>query len=462
MVDQTELLTPLDLLMPSIYIKVLFTFAIRDSQQAIAGLQRGLDKLAKAIPWIAGTVCQSQHNGKPALEIRYAGSPIPPELVDKGCIAASYNDLAARGMPMDVVPAEVWPVGGVDDADFAAAGAPVLAASVFRFGPQEQAGAGGGLGLCVCMHHNVVDAASFTAIVHLWAQSTAGMGPDIKCEPKYQRLLQCLATDIAEIQAEGLECLDLLARHPEYSANPPTLPEESVPCTSKVFTIRAHWLNVLREVLQKHTSTPPTTNALISALLWTCITRARARRNADLQSSRLVTAVNAARRIGLHTDDNPYLGNTILYALASLPASTLSGADMAPAAALAGICNSIAKSQSAMRISAQQAAEVHALVERVPDYRGIYPGWDLFNSRDLTVSSWAGLDLYAVDFGTAMGKPGFVRVPCVNADGVVIVLPRRRRRGVEDEVLEAMVMLRMDDMCALERDGMWEMLISTP
>lgn len=62
------------------------------------------------------------------------------------------------------------------------------------------------------------------------------------------------------------------------------------------------------------------------------------------------------------------------------------------------------------------------------------------------------MDLYALDFGTALGRPTFIRMPSTNADGVGIVLPRRRS---DDEVLEVTVMLRKDDLEAVELDEVW-------
>ncbi|KAJ8132512.1 hypothetical protein O1611_g1107 [Lasiodiplodia mahajangana] len=90
------------------------------------------------------------------------------------------------------------------------------------------------------------------------------------------------------------------------------------------------------------------------------------------------------------------------------------------------------------------------------DYRTVFVGWDLFGSRDLTITSWADLGLYNASFGEGLGKPEFVRIPSSPADGVVIVLPRKRGEGATSEVVEVMVMLRTDDMTVLEKDAAWK------
>jgi hypothetical protein len=120
---------------------------------------------------------------------------------------------------------------------------------------------------------------------------------------------------------------------------------------------------------------------------------------------------------------------------------------------LSEICRAIAESQSAARINSCHIAEVYRLADGVEDYKSIFVGWDLFCSTDLTITSWADLDFYNMDFGAKLGKPEFLRLPFMGADGVGIVLPRRRS---ENEVLEVMIMLRSEDMEVLENCGIFD------
>ena len=103
-------------------------------------------------------------------------------------------------------------------------------------------------------------------------------------------------------------------------------------------------------------------------------------------------------------------------------------------------------------------------MERVDDYKTIFFGWDLFGARDLTITSWADLDLYDMEFGEGLGKPEFIGVPYAEADGVGLILPRKRgvpnSAGGSDEVLDIMVMLRREDMDALDSDFMRESFMS--
>lgn len=146
------------------------------------------------------------------------------------------------------------------------------------------------------------------------------------------------------------------------------------------------------------------------------------------------------------------MGNVVLYAMTSFPAANLATADEDPIRSLATICDCISNSQSSSTINSRHIAETYRLVDSMEDYRSLYAGWDLFGSRHFTITSWADLDLYDLDFGPLLGKPEFVRLPYMEADGVAIILPRRR--SGPDEILQVMVMLRCDDMESLEGDGM--------
>jgi len=175
-------------------------------------------------------------------------------------------------------------------------------------------------------------------------------------------------------------------------------------------------------------------------------------------------AVNG--RPGVHPDlstpENPYLGNAIVYALVRVTFQHLSMVGDRFIQCLAHASDAIAESNSPRKIDCFYVSEIYSLAERSADYRAIFPGWDLFGSRDLTITSWADLGLYEVDFGAAMGISDFVRIPESPADGVCIVMPRRKSmEGAEsEEMVEVVVILKKDDMDTLEQDSDWKSIIA--
>ncbi|PLB49852.1 hypothetical protein P170DRAFT_193072 [Aspergillus steynii IBT 23096] len=450
-----EELSPLDLSMPRTYISVVLIFEQPGPNAKITQvLQNSLGRLSKQVPWLSGKVFPKASSGKSAssLEIRWNANDTPT-LVDKGTIAASYKHTSSHGMPADAISSDVLPVPSVIDDALLAEGVPVFATSIFRF-------ADNALGLCISLHHNAVDGTGLSSIMRQLSRNITDPGFTFSgsSQGRTDRFSKALALDLQETSSISSE--SLFSLHPEYSRNPPSLPEKFAPSTSKLFTISMIWIDALKELMRKYTSKAPTTNTVLSALIWTTITRIRMQDNPSLggDMSQLVTAVNGRQRIGTNFSepDSPFFGNAMFYSLSKLPADILAASDQTPVRSLAQICDHIAQSQYA--INSRHIAEVYQLIEGVEDCRSLFPGWDLFGSRDLTITSWADLELYDLDFGDAMGKPKFVRVPYLEADGVAIVLPRQR--AVPHEVLEVMVMLRRDYMDALERDVMWQTIVS--
>lgn len=451
-----EKLTPLDQFMPRTYISSVFVFKASLTPKITERLQDALEKLLKQVPWLAGEICQSNSApDSPLLGIRWnaAGSPT---LVDKGTISASFDDASSRGMPGDIFPADFWNTPGVLDDTSLKSGVPVFAASIFGFADQ-------GMGLCVSISHNVVDAFGFGQIMKMWAQNISDDQFDFSVSS--QTRLECLSNALSHEsqQASTLSTDELLTRHPEYSLSPPAFPEKWPSCTSKLFAIWIGRIDPLKSLLHAYMTNPPTTNTIICALIWTSITRIRAQHNPSLTEegsmSRLATAVNARQRIGGAFSDSEFLGNAVFYGLSALPAKALSSSNQATTKELAHVCEHVAQSQSVSAINTRHIGEVVQLMERVKDPRSLFVGWDLFGCRDLTIASWADMGLYDFDFGAGVGKPDFVRLPYMEADGVAIVLPRKR--NAQAEVLEVVIMLRRDHMEALEKNAMWNALFSS-
>jgi len=463
--SNVERLTPLDVLMPRTYVATLLTFRTTQSTSAVLrALQTGLDALFRQLPWLSGRVFPTTLlAGRTAtLEIQWDTNEDSPSLIDKGSISAAYETLSIQGMPPAAIPPGVWPVSGMMDDSVFSRGVPVFITSIFRFADNQ------GVGLCICMHHNAVDATGFAEVLRLWAQNITG--PELPypspVDDRLTRLSKALRTDLNAVSALSPD--DILASHPEYSRTPPVMPASFPSCTSKLFAIPITRNNSIKELLGEHMSDPPTTNSVLCAFIWSAITHVRKQRNPALanETSRLATAVNGRRRVaeGFSTSECPYFGNAILYSLTELPVEhTTAFFDQASGQSLANICGIISRSQSSAQINSRHIAEVYSLVDQIEDYRTIFVGWDLFGARDLTITSWANLGLYDMDFGSELGKPDFVRMRYTEADGVALILPRKRAPpefGTCDEVLEFTLMLREDDMDALEQDSTWRAFMS--
>lgn len=453
-----EPLTPLDVLMPKTYIGCLLAFRTSEPLDSVLQrLQSGLDATTLTLPWISGRICPAAGSGQQAAHggIQYSSPPSPPLIADKGSISEPISSLAAHSMQSTTIPEGVWPLGPLPQADSPF----VFGASIFRFKDNE------GVGLCVMIHHNAVDAAGFTEVLRVWAKETAAMGSSGSpfTGSRLSRMSEALASEVKEASLKDSE--QLFGLLPEYSPAPPSMPSSFPSFASKIFTIPAERLDACKMALEKHLDTTPSTNTILCTLLWSSITRMRAQHQEYTTaptSSRLIMAVNGRRRIdpSFCSPENPYLGNLIIYSSAESPFDTLQHATTS-GREQADICNAIAQSCGPAKINRQHIANVFELGRNSGDGSTVFPGWDLFNHKDLTITSWADLDLYEIGWGSGLGQPEFVRVPFSSADGVCIVMPRKRGQSTIDaqEVIEVLMMLKEEHMEALKADEQWRNLI---
>lgn len=460
-----ERLSPLDLIMPGGYIGAVLVFPTTHPPTALLSkLQSSLNLVCTHVPWLAGRVfpTDATEGEVSGMEIRRSATDTTLQIIDKGSISRTYEELSKAKMPLDSVPADAWPMASIVQAGPGAAAAPVFAASLFRFAD------GNAVGLCVQAHHNVMDGFGFAELINLWSRCTNGSSSQISSfrssSDRNNRLANALrktSNDAGTTQSVD----EIFEKHPEYSKVPPQMPAEFASCTSEILAIPMSKIDAVKESMKPYLATTPSTNTVACTLLWSAITRARIRRTPDLadKTSRLPMAVNGRKRLDaafVHHED-PYLGNVVLFSIAEMAARDVSDCGTGSSAALlADACRLVAQAQSPERIDASHIGEVCSLVEKIGDYRRIFPGWELFGSRDLFITSWADLDVYDFDFGDGLGKPHFVRIPYAQADGNIVVLPRNRSttKAVSSRGLEVVVMLQRTDLEALKEDSLWEEL----
>jgi hypothetical protein len=415
-------------------------------------------------------VCNAEQQGG-RLAISWSEQGPTPPFQEIGCPTdseiPSYALLKREGLPLHYLQPSLCPVTGWVAASFPDGNAPVLTASYTRLD--------GGLLLCLCVHHSVMDGTGLGKITSLWGENTKGVIsvplPDAE-EPRHRldRLKAAISLDVSTESApkgdrdHTFESLRSL--HPEYASIPPASGRPLPPCTSKIFTFAVEKLKTV--AIESKTSV----NNVLCAIIWSCISTVRSIRwrkeNSGSNKGLLHTmlklgmAVNGRTRLGKSLEGaggRPYTGNVNLYSVTSLGLDQLIELGQSPSPnaqwvisdTLASVVQAI--SASIARIDRQFISEVVTISEQAPNLQALLPGWDFFNGPDLTITSWANLDTYSVNFGPELGLPDFVRVPYAEVDGLNIVLPRRRTSI--PEIIEVVVMLRKDDMEELERNAMW-------
>lgn len=204
-------------------------------------------------------------------------------------------------------------------------------------------------------------------------------------------------------------------------------------------------------------------NNILCAVMWGCITRARAARQGgklDRPTSKLGFAVNGRRQLGREFAERPYLGNVNIFGLPEVDASTLTdiGATCHAEGDLACLLPVIGEIYGAIKkVTAGHIGDVMSLMEQAPDVTKVEANWVRSHGADLAATSWANMGIYESDFGSYLGKPQFMRVPAFESDGLVIIMPRKRpsEQGVA-EIIEVAAVLNAEDLAALETDDIWK------
>ncbi|KAK3370009.1 transferase family-domain-containing protein [Podospora didyma] len=511
---QTVFLSPLDQYMPRIYIRLFLIFETNDPHRAAHRLKVGLQRLGLLLPFIKGHVSISdsmpEGHGRTAIrwseaedeDIAFREIPNPP---NPECISLpSFAKLKDEGAPLHYFDPSFCPLPSSLAKPL---NAPVLVASYTVIE--------GGLVLGLCVHHNVMDGTGTVGLIRSWADCTRlemerlsleTLFPDAN-EPLHRAERLEMATTTGGTSqgttARRLSLQELLDKNsPDYSVipKPKATPSASdaaaitttkAPVTaqsaaisrgqgSKLFAFDVSKLEAAKEglLMQWMTSSSLgaewlTTNSILCAVMWSCITRirsARIKREGGMEmidespiAPRFGFAIDGRRRLGdaFSARKQPYLGNIVIVGLAALPLS-----DVTDAAALAPSASATSSASSGIsrlsplvhefasairRVTPGRVGEVLALADRVPDVTEISPSWNPVGKLDLALTSWANMPLYSCDFGDALGKPEFMRVPVARRDGLIVVLPRKRE-GTGNDRIEVIIDLIEEDRAALEED----------
>ncbi|KAH6850621.1 hypothetical protein B0I37DRAFT_372002 [Chaetomium sp. MPI-CAGE-AT-0009] len=469
---QTAVLSPLDQYMPRIYTTLFLIFETSDPTNAVDKLRAGLRRLNQRLPYLKGRVFATD-GGRAAIRWSPTDEDVKlQEMPTDGLVlpGLSFEKLKAERAPLHYFPPTLSPLPRFANLN-SDSGAAVFAAN---YGLLD-----GGVVLGLSVEHNVMDGTGVVELIRFWAACTRSDTIDT-------------ATTPTPDPDEPLHRSQLLPT--------PSTPLPSPPGTSKIFTFATAQLEATKTALQTlHSTTPSTTatwlttNSVLCAILWSCITRVRQQRRARAREtttpsepsspsttaaatarSQLGFAINGRARLGpgatglgLADPRRPFLGNVNLYGLAGVDvgeleqatstATTADGSSVVAAgreAALGRVVQAIGEGVG--RVTGGFVGEVMELAERAAADGGgpLAPGWDAFHGRDVTVTSWANMGLYGAEFGEGVGRPCFMRVPRAETDGFAIVLPRRRG-GEREEGIEVVVAMHPEDMAALEGDAVW-------
>lgn len=456
-------LSPLDQLMPPCYIRVFLIFETKNHDDGISHLSRGLGKLADHVPYVKGRVFKPVDGDRCA--IRWSDQDPNPEFQEislgTDSTIPSYDELDKSHAPLDHFCDSLAPLAVIQTTE----DAPVFATSYTKL---DRA-----LLVCICVHHNVMDGAGVAELAGLWAACARG---DTLCthvsdpEEPVNRSSRLQNAGGVESWSEVDGSTSSHTRDRAPAPQPPSALASAV----KIFRVSVEKLVETREALRRRGRVSTTTQSVLSAVIWSNITRIRlARLGRDgLQntktgsptSSRLIFPVNGRTRLGEDFSGTRFLGNVTVNAVAEVSTPTLGMASKDGCIYKSGyesesLLESLGRTvdiidAATKRVTKSYITDIAQRVDRADKVADVALEWQIAHELDLTLTSWANQGYYGFDFGAGIGAPKFVRVPHVEADGLIIILPRSRER--EGERIEVLIALNINDFEALEKDEAWK------
>lgn len=436
-------------------------FPVTEYEQAIDVLQTALKKTCDQLPYLKGKVSAKDISERKQSFLIIDPSDLTPQLEERlaprGVV--SYSELKANRTPF---PPEIFP-SPAPTAD----GAPVLGASYTKIE--------GGLVVCIVTNHKVVDGSGYSEILRLLSNNARGVAsessvPTSSPDPEeiYHRRLRILGgkPEVPE-DVRALSFEEILARHPEYTLKSQKIGEkttgvignlETGPGTNRVFAFSGAKIEAVKLALKdKLPSQYLTVNNILTAITWALITQVRATRPEGALSattSKMDYPVSGRHLVGASLLKPPFLGNAISYAQTE---HSIAGLSFLPSIdeveKLIPVIDAVASASD--HLTASHIASVVHLSDTNPDLSDVTMSW-LFNGPgDLHFISWAQVGIYELDFGTSIGRPGYMRSAFIKLNGVVTFLPRRRMQQ-DDEEIEVSVLLREDDMERLAANATWQ------
>ncbi|KAK9471090.1 acetyltransferase [Dipodascopsis tothii] len=422
-----------------LYTQICSVFAgDADRDAATKTLRDGLDALAAAFPWVCGDVVNTGAGPNVTGTFKIvARDQIPLVVRDLTTdpAAPTVASLRAAKYPFRLLDEKLIapcmtlnPPGTA--AGLVAETGPVLAVQINFIV--------GGVVLTVASQHNAMDMVGQGNVMRWLSQACAGVLPS--------------AADLAAGNADKRASVPLMdaAWQPgsdlDHQMARPPVPAAARPTTWAYVRFSAAALGRLKAAANATKDADVdfvSTDDAATALLWQCVTRARAPR----------LKPDAVTTFGRAVDVRPFLHVPDSYpgALSNMVFSSFAVPDLATASL--GAVASALRRQLYPRVYdvAYRTRALATLLDRSPDKTVVALTAPVDAETGIMLSSWAKVDVYALDFGLGLGKPEAVRRPrFLPIESLGYIMPK-----APDGELVIGIGLCDDDWTRLGADAVW-------
>ncbi|PVI00576.1 hypothetical protein DM02DRAFT_708094 [Periconia macrospinosa] len=302
----------------------------------------------------------------------------------------------------------------------------------------------GGLLLGISLNHSVADGAGFGLILKALAKNLKLVNPaptapspsshDInvdftEAEPTFR------AGIFPEMAPETMESRDYSGFNGvslrSTTAKVAEGAHKSIPCTWRLFLLPTSSLQRLKQKIMSMIDGLNqslggvdfvSSNDVLGALIWQCITRARSYRLNDNEFTQMVIPVDCREKLTQRLPKGPYAGNVALCSMTKLPIDNVKHLQ------LSELAMPIRRS-----ILALDETFILGLVARINAHDGnvqdFGPKIDFNHGNDIVFNSWRQIPVYDLDFGHNLGKVDWFRTPAREVDGSIKILPTRKKQN---------------------------------
>ncbi|KAF2481080.1 putative trichothecene 3-O-acetyltransferase, partial [Neohortaea acidophila] len=399
-----------------LYTQLCFCFRLasdtsQHKAQVVDHLNRGLDVLAQAFPWVGGVVTQdssgifkihSNSTKKPWLDVQDLSDSLP-----------SMQELETAGFPFRMLDEKVIaPCSTLPDSEESDKDAPVLLLRATFIT--------GGLLLVINGMHNCMDMAGQCQVIDLFAKACRGEGFTAE-ELKVGNISRQNLVPLLEEDQTSTKLPPGQKQMPTTTA-PASTESEPPRAVWHYFTFSAAYLASLKAIAT--TDVPSgfvSTDDVLSAFVWQNITRARLPRLDSAGSSTFDRQVNARHHLGVPLT---YPGNGPVHKVST----TRKIADVVDAAlgvVASHLRSSLINEDIAYKVRAEATALSRSVARGETKTAGPSSSRSTVPTSDLKMSSWAKENCYAFDFGGLLGKASAVRRPAFPAwEGLCYFMPK--------------------------------------
>ncbi|KAI4216664.1 MAG: hypothetical protein LQ351_001153 [Letrouitia transgressa] len=402
-----------------------------DHSRVTPTLQQATRRLTEVIPWLGGQVVSQKEAGKSDIYqvVAYDAPVLRIKHLDE---FPSYEEFRKARAPASILDANITaPMKGFPDSADPSVPKPVLVIQANFLS--------GGLILCFAGMHNVMDGTGLGQLVKHFATLCRG-------EQIASRDIEAVLLDRGHIPPP-LQADQPLLDHSDVRKKAEQSTDASAHEVRSIwsyFSISSTKLAQLKAEASKDIENKDdwvTSNDALTALMWKAVTKARYARLDRGEQTTLVRAVNGRRKVKPPIPDG-YIGNSVHATFNFLTIEQIANEE-----SLSKLAQRVRKTTN--EIDDHYVRSFAALLRSEPDLREIVFAMRS-PDRDLLVSSWATLPVYA-DFGSTIGKPEFARRPTgASWESVVYIMPKS-----PDGDIDLTICMREDDLARLQKEQDW-------